>query len=138
MLNYNFYLLDDGDHLSYVSAPMSDYSVTTIGSEMNRTRTQDDDESEEEENGEEFQLPDDDEEPNSNNQIAPDTFLNKQKRKLIHIIKGATSYICINKYALRIIFLFLKTWQCICAKLNERAPNSTYMRHIYAVFSFFI
>ncbi|CBY21340.1 unnamed protein product [Oikopleura dioica] len=84
---------DQDDRLSYVSAPNSEYSVTTIGSEMNRSRRVDDYESEEEdENAEPFQFDDDQqsyrsdsrygrEEP-SNSELAPNDYLSKAKSNM--------------------------------------------------------
>jgi len=89
--SFSIFNLDQDDRLSYVSAPNSEYSVTTIGSEMNRSRRVDDYESEEEdENAEPFQFDDDQqsyrsdsrygrEEP-SNSELAPNDYLSKAKR----------------------------------------------------------
>ena len=77
------YFLDNDDRLSYVSAPNSDYSVTTIGSEMTRSRheKQDYESEEEDQNAEPFQYEDSDyKEDNQTSEITPDAYLNKAKR----------------------------------------------------------
>ena len=79
------FLLITHFRLSHVSAPMSDYSCTTINSEMNRSiRDNDVSEEEEGENVEPFVMPDDDppsqhEAPDSQ-LVTPDQYLNKATR----------------------------------------------------------
>ena len=77
------YVSDNDDRLSYVSAPNSDYSVTTIGSEMARSRQNHDYESEEDEDGTEepFQYEESDKDyKEDNSQITPDAYLSKAKK----------------------------------------------------------
>lgn len=71
---------DNDDRLSYVSAPNSDYSVTTIGSEMTRSRMeqQDYESEEEDENAEPFHF----QEEEQSVEVTPDQYLNKAKSNM--------------------------------------------------------
>ena len=69
--------------LSHVSAPMSDYSCTTINSEMNRSIGGNEvSDEEDEEDAEPFELPvDNNDQPESYSQeIMPNDYLNKNKK----------------------------------------------------------
>jgi len=74
------------DRLSHVSAPMSDYSCTTINSEMNRSigGNEVSEEEEEDENAEPFQMPEESESQHESysQDVRPDEFLNKNKGNL--------------------------------------------------------
>ena len=76
--------------LSHVSAPMSDYSCTTINSEMNRSigGNEVSEDEEEDENAEPFQMPEESESQHESysQDVRPDEFLNKNKGYVLQSI----------------------------------------------------